>query len=86
MVSPPQTRGGELNKLITGSDMDEKELSLTSSCKLTAYAYENIPPDVYLEYTEYSPDTWYENTETEVTIEKEKAIEIIEFLTKAFSL
>jgi hypothetical protein len=46
----------------------------------------NHPADIAIEYTEHSNDHWASNTETAVDIDKDKAIEIVEFLTRHFKL
>lgn len=42
--------------------------------------------DVYLTYIEHSPDHWYSDYETDVIIERDDAINIIEFLRKEFDI
>lgn len=42
--------------------------------------------DVYLTYVEHSPDPWYSDVETNVDIEREDAIKIIEFLRREFDI
>lgn len=63
-----------------------EELHITRDCLLGAYVYERGKPDVYLQYVEHSPDHWYGDTETDIDIDREKAVEIVDFLKKHFKL
>lgn len=42
--------------------------------------------DVSLNYIEHSPDPWYSDTETDVSISREEAQKIIEFLKEAYEI
>ena len=50
----------------------------------TYYGSGNI--DVTFNYIEHSPDHWYSDVETDVDIDRDKAIEIIKFLRESFDL
>jgi len=41
---------------------------------------------IYIEYTNYSNDHWHSNDTRSVDIDKEKAIEIVRFLTEIYEL
>lgn len=60
-------------------------LELTEDCKFIANRWDYCPAGVELTWVA-SNGPYYDDIETDVTITKEKAIEIIEFLTEAFSL
>lgn len=61
--------------------MIERSLEISNSCRLTATIYENLEADVYLNYMEHSPDSWYSNTETCHSLDPRKIRQLIEFLT-----
>ena len=65
--------------------IDEK-LNIGNSCRLIANYISDMQPDVAIEYTEYSTNHWNSDTETSINIDKNKAIEIIEFLKKHFDV
>lgn len=62
--------------------MNETAVELDYGCKIVLQEWETFPASVELEYIEHSPDPWYSDTETSVTIDKEQARAIIELLTK----
>lgn len=62
--------------------MNETTVELGYGCKIVLQEWETFPASVELEYIEHSPDPWYSDTETSVTIDKEQARAIIELLTK----
>ena len=64
----------------------ETKLEIGRSLYLIKNEYETIPTDVGFEFTERSPDSYYSDTVTDVDIDREKAIEIINFLKDAFSI
>ena len=64
----------------------ETKLEIGRSLYLIKNEYETIPTDVGFEFTEHSPDSYYSDTVTDVDIDREKAIEIINFLKDAFSI
>lgn len=67
--------------------MNTLQIEIGSTCHLTKTEYgENISPDVSLDYIERSNDHWYSPTETSLDIDKEKAIEIVNFLKDAFDI
>jgi len=66
--------------------MKTKTLELTPNCKFIVTLWDRFPAEVDLSYIEHSYSYSSSDTETDVRITKEKAIEIIEFLTEAFSL
>jgi len=41
---------------------------------------------IYFSYTEHSSDYWHSNSQTDVEIDKEKAKEIIDFLSEKFKI
>ena len=65
--------------------IDEK-INIGYKCDLTANYISGMPPDLAIEYTEHSSDHWHSDYETCLSIDKEKAIEIIEFLRKHFNV
>ncbi|NOU20413.1 MAG: hypothetical protein HOO93_01250 [Methyloglobulus sp.] len=65
--------------------IDEK-INIGNGCCLTANYISGMQPDVAIEYTEYSTDHWHSDTETSIDIDKNKAIEIAEFLKKHFDV
>lgn len=67
--------------------MKETQVEIGSSCHLTKTEYgEHVLPDITIDYIEHSIDPYYSDNETSLDIDKEKAIEIINFLKDAFSL
>lgn len=67
--------------------MATEQLDITGSCKLEAISYEMTDrTDVYLEYTEHSSDHWHSDSTTSVTIDKEKAQQMVDFLCKHFNI
>lgn len=62
--------------------MNETAVELVHGCKIVMQEWDTFPTSVELEYVEYSPDPWYSDTETSVSIDKEQARAIIELLTK----
>lgn len=67
--------------------MEEKKVELSGSCSISIITYEGcLCTDVTLEYTECSPDAWYDDTEISIDIDEEKAVEIIKALKEAFEL
>ena len=68
--------------------MTDKTLEIAGDCKLV-YSTAGDPvcwSDVSLCYVEHSQDHWHSDDETEHTLDKEKAVEIIEFLQEAFGI
>lgn len=67
--------------------MKETQLEIGSTCHLTKTEYsESVGPDITLDYIEHSADHWYQDRETSLDIDKEKAVEIIKFLQDAFAI
>ena len=66
--------------------IEEKKVILTNSCALIETKYGEGIKDVDLEYTEHSQDHFYSDTKTSVTITKEKAEEIVNFLCDSFGI
>lgn len=65
--------------------MRVETLKLSGSCEFTLTTHEGTEhKDVCLEYTEHSSDHWHSDTETSIEINAENAVEIINFLQKAF--
>ena len=66
--------------------MTRKELELGYDCKLIQTIWECLPTEVELVYVERQGDPWYGAPTVELEIDKDKAIEIIEFLKEAYGL
>ena len=67
--------------------MVEKQLEIQGeNCCLTVNKYGLLPTEVTLDYIERSTYEMHDDTETNVDIDKEKAIEIIKFLKDAFDI
>lgn len=66
--------------------MKERKVVIGSSCAFVETTYGEGIKDVDLQYTEHSTDHWNSDSETCLTITKEKAAEIIEFLRGAFGI
>ena len=67
--------------------MIEKQLKIQGeNCCLTVNKYESSPTEVTLDYIEHSTYEMHDDTETNVVIDKEKAVEIIKFLQDAFAI
>lgn len=66
--------------------MVENKLKVCGSCYFVETVYGPGIKDVALEYTEHATDHWSSDTETSIEINKEKAVEIVNFLNKAFSI
>ncbi len=66
--------------------MGTKTLKISAGFELCIEEYQSIDNDVYFEYIEHSQDYWNSDSETCVDIDKEKAIEIINFLRLAFDI
>lgn len=67
--------------------MTEEKIQISSTCHFIKTTYgENVPPDISIDYTEHSTDHWHSDSETSIDIDKEKAIEIINFLSDAFNV
>ena len=58
------------------------ELEITHDCRLEYYDSFGVS----LSYKEHQADRWYSDTETEVDIDKDKAVEIITWLSDKFKL
>lgn len=68
--------------------MPETKLQISPTCAFVRSEYGDpvISTDVDLEYTEHSTDHWHRDSETSLTINRETAIQIVEFLTESFKL
>ncbi|WP_372857587.1 hypothetical protein [Pseudoalteromonas sp.] len=67
--------------------MIDKQLEIQGeNCCLTVNKYELFPTEVTLDYIEHSTYEMHDDTETNIDIDKEKAIEIIKFLQDAFDI
>jgi hypothetical protein len=66
--------------------MDTYTLNITDNFYITRNVYLTVPDDVYFTYIEHSPDPWYSDSETDVDIDRDQAIQIIDFLREAFSI
>ncbi len=67
--------------------MDVTKVEIGSTCSLERVVYdEAFSPEITLEYIEHSSDSWYQDNVTSLDIDKEKAIEIIQFLEESFDL
>lgn len=64
--------------------MTETKIQIGGSCHLVRTVYGEGIEDVSLEYTEHSSDHWHSDCETSLTIDAEKAREIVAFLSAAF--
>lgn len=60
------------------------QLHISKSCWLEWWDWDN--PMVTINYVEHSPDPWYGDSETDVDITRDEAIEIIKFLRKAHKI
>ena len=66
--------------------MDTYTLNITHTFYITHNVYIEGQDDVYFTYLERSPDPWYSDSETDVDINREQAMQIISFLRAAFSI
>lgn len=66
--------------------MSVTKLEIGADLWMEYWKWDSCEDDVSFNYIEHSPDSWYSAQETEVLINKEKATEIVSFLTKAFNL
>ena len=66
--------------------MSESKLNITNSMSFVCNKYESLPTDVSIDYTNFSSDHWHGDEEKSIEINKEKAIEIIAFLSESFDL
>ena len=67
--------------------MKETQVEISGTCHLTKTEYgENVKPNITLDYIEHSSDHYHSDNETNLDIDKEKAIEIIKFLQEAFTI
>ena len=60
------------------------EISPGFKLECTKYESASYATDVSFEYIEHACDHWSSNVETTVSIDKDKAMEIIAFLSSAF--
>lgn len=60
--------------------MSDKVVELSSSCKLELNVYQFGKPEANIVYTEHASDPWYSNTETDCSINKEQAEQMIQLL------
>lgn len=60
-------------------------LDITKSCWFEKWSW-TAETEVVLHYIEHSPDPWYSDSETDIDIDRATAIEIVEFLTRAFNI
>ncbi len=65
--------------------IDEK-IKIGNECFLTANYISDMKPDLAIEYVEHSQDHYHSDSETTISINKEKAIEIILFLKEHFKI
>lgn len=61
-------------------------VKLSNSCNFVFDMWNSKESPVCLEYTEHSSDNWHSDTETSIDIDKEKAVELVEFLKKYYSI
>jgi len=66
-------------------NQNQSVLEFTGTCKLVS-TKSLWGDDLELEYIEHSQDQWHSNENTCITIDKEKAIEIINFLKNHFEI
>lgn len=67
--------------------MKVTQVELSPTCHLTKFIYgECVSADISLDYIEHSSDHYHSDDETSIDIDKEKAVEIVEFLNEAFLL
>jgi len=64
--------------------MTTRKLEISPTCYFEVVEYDSMQNDLTLEYTEHASDHWCSNTHTVLTINKEQADNIINFLSKAF--
>ena len=62
-----------------------KTLKLSSTCEFTEWGFVS-GPNVFLEYLERGQDHWHASVETDIAIDRDTAIKIINFLSEAFNL
>ena len=62
--------------------MSLEKLEIGNGCQLKYYKWCGVS----LCYTEHQADSWYTNTETEVDIDKDKAVEIVAWLCDKYNL
>jgi len=65
---------------------EQNEVDIGSTLKLSIDIWERFDNHAYFEFTEHACDHYSSDTETSVDVDKEKAIEIIAALKKAFNL
>lgn len=66
---------------------EEDFLEVSGSCKFTAVKYSQYDDvEVSMDYIEYSAGHYHTDSETSVEIDKDKAAEIVGFLSKHFNL
>ena len=61
-------------------------VKLSNSCNFVFDMWNSKEYPVCLEYTEHSSDHWHSDTETLIDIDKEKAVELVEFLKKHYNI
>lgn len=61
-------------------------VKLSNSCNFVFDMWNSEAYPVCLEYTEHSADHWHSDTETSIDIDKEKAIELVQFLKKHYNI
>lgn len=70
--------------------MQERKLQIGAYCHLVETVYggstATSKKDIALEYTEFSPDSWYADRLTTIDIDEAKAREIVNFLREAFGI
>ena len=66
--------------------MSELKLNITKSMSFVCNKYESLPPDVSIDYINFSYTYGQCDEEKSIEITKEKAIEIIAFLSESFDL
>ena len=64
--------------------MTETQIELSRSCRFTLTTYKDVRIDVCLDYTEHSYDHWHSDSETSISLDADKAREIVAFMHKAF--
>lgn len=59
-----------------------KKLELSDNCWIEFWNWDNFPSACSINYIEHATDYWSSDHESEVKIDKDLAIEIVDFLTE----
>lgn len=66
---------------------NEEKIEISPTCSFVKTSYgEGVDDDISLEYVEHSTDHYYSDRDTSIDIDKQKAVEIIKFLSECFNL